>query len=200
MVLVTLFSKILSSSRAWTVFIMPFIFLFRIIKVVDEGWSEPCIFLWILASIAEAAAVIPNEATICFARETATFFNGPANLLSNYPTNSPDWIILEISALESFRSVDILLLNTFLSFVFCLIVNNNSWGRSFPSSILKLILRVAPTLFLKGVFSFFNRVSDNLTFTLLYSTTYIFTEPLQFLGKILASFLLIFLKLYILLS
>ena len=44
----------------------------------------------------EAAAVIPNEAKIFFAKGTATFVNGPANLLNNDPKNPPDWIILEI--------------------------------------------------------------------------------------------------------
>ena len=37
------------------------------------------------ASIAEAAAVIPNEAKVFFANGTATFINGPANLLNNDP-------------------------------------------------------------------------------------------------------------------
>ena len=40
-------------------------------------------FFWIPASIAEAAAVIPNRAKMFFAKETATFSNGPANLLNN---------------------------------------------------------------------------------------------------------------------
>ena len=97
--LVTHFNKILKSSRAWTIFIMPFICLFEIIKVVackaeDKGWPEPCI--WIPASIAEAAAKIPNGAKIFFARGTATLVNGPANLLNNNPKNPPDWIIFEI--------------------------------------------------------------------------------------------------------
>ena len=114
-----------------------------------------------------------NGAEIFFAKGTATFINAPANLLHNDPKNPPDWIILEIWALESFKSVDILLINAFLSFVFCLFVNNNSWGRSFLSSIFKLVLRVpVPVLFLTAVFNFFSCVSDNLTFTLLYSTIY----------------------------
>ena len=58
----------------------------------------------------------------------------------------------------------------FSALFFCLVVNNNSRGRSFPSRILKIILRVVPVLFLAAVFSFFSCVSDNLTFTLLYST------------------------------
>ena len=41
------------------------------------------------------------------AKETAIFINGQANLLNNDPKNPPDWIILEIWALESFKSVDV---------------------------------------------------------------------------------------------
>ena len=74
-------------------------------------------FFWIFASIAEAAAVIPNGAKTFFAKEIATFINRPANLLNNDPKNPLDWIILEIWAPESFKSVEILLLNAFLSFV-----------------------------------------------------------------------------------
>ena len=100
---------------------------------------------------------------------TATFANGPANLLNNEPKNPPDWISLEMWALESFISVDILLLKAFLSFVFCLVVSslvvsNNSWGRSFPSNIFELILKVVPVLFLTAVFSFVSCVFVNFTF------------------------------------
>ena len=48
-------------------------------------------------SIAEVAVVIPNGAKMLFAKGTATFISGPANLLD--PKNPPDWIILEMSAL-----------------------------------------------------------------------------------------------------
>ena len=113
----------------------------------------------------------------------ATFINGPANLLNNDAKNPPDWIILEIWALESFKSVDILLLKAFLSFVFCLVVNNNSCGKLFPLNIFKRIPKVVPVLFLTARFSFFSWVSDNLTFTLLYSTIYTnyrtFVVPLE---------------------
>ena len=37
-----------------------------------------------------AAAVISNRTKIFFANGTATFLNGPANLLSNAPKNPPD--------------------------------------------------------------------------------------------------------------
>ena len=69
---------------------MSFISSFEINKVVvPEQW----IFFWIPASIAEAAAVIPNGAKTFFAKGIATFINGPANLLNKNPT---DWVILEI--------------------------------------------------------------------------------------------------------
>ena len=77
-------------------------------------------FFLIPASIAEGVAIIPNGAKTFFAKGTASFINGPANLLSKDPKNPPDWIVLEIWALKSFISVDILLLRAFLSFVFCL--------------------------------------------------------------------------------
>ena len=57
-------------------------------------------FFLIPASIAEAAAVIPNGAKSFVAEGIA---NGPANLLNKDPKNPPDWIILEIWALESFK-------------------------------------------------------------------------------------------------
>ena len=74
---------------------MSFISLFEVIKVVvhrveEEGLPEPYIFFWIYTSIAEAAAVIPNWAKIFFAKGTATFINGPANLLNNDPKTPPD--------------------------------------------------------------------------------------------------------------
>ena len=77
------------------------------------------------ASIAEAASVIPNAAKTRFAKGIATFINRPANLFNNDGKNPPDWIILEIWVSESFKSVDVLLLNALLNFGFCLAVNNN---------------------------------------------------------------------------
>ena len=54
------------------------------------------------------------------------FINGPDNFFNNDPKNLPNQIILEIWALESFKSVDILLLNGFIRFIFCFAVSNNS--------------------------------------------------------------------------
>ena len=42
-------------------------------------------FSLIPASVAEAAAVTPNGAKIFFAKGTASFINGPANLLNKDP-------------------------------------------------------------------------------------------------------------------
>ena len=68
---------------------MLIIFLFGIIRVAV---SEPCIYFGIPASIAEAAAVIPNGAKMIFANGTATFINrrANANLLNNEHRSPPD--------------------------------------------------------------------------------------------------------------
>ena len=57
-------------------------------------FPEPCVFVffWNPASIAKAAAVIPNGAKTCFAKGIAIFNNGPANLLNNDPKNPPGLI------------------------------------------------------------------------------------------------------------
>ena len=47
-------------------------------------------FFWILESITDPAAVIPNGAKIFFANGTAVFINGPAVLLKYQPY----WIII----------------------------------------------------------------------------------------------------------
>ena len=76
-----------------------------------------------------------NGPKIFFASGTATFINGPANLLNNDPKNPPDWIMLDIWTLESCISVDMLFSNAFLNFLFRLTVSNNSWGESFPAEV-----------------------------------------------------------------
>ena len=124
---------------------MSFISSFEIIRLVVP---EPCIFFWIPTSIAEAAAVISNGAKIfLFAKGTATFIDGPANLLSNEPKNPPDWIILDIYVLGRSISVDILFSNAFVNFIFCLVVNNNSCVKLFPLNILIFILKLGPVYF-----------------------------------------------------
>ena len=74
---VTPSSKILEFLRVWTIFIMPFISLFEIIKAAIP---EPCIFFWTLASITEAASVILNDA-----KRIASYITGTGDLLNNDP-------------------------------------------------------------------------------------------------------------------
>ena len=64
------FNKIIVFLIAWTIFILPFISSFKIIKVVAPG---PCIFFWIPASISEVTAVIPGEGKIVFCRRNCYF-------------------------------------------------------------------------------------------------------------------------------
>ena len=108
----------------------------------------------------------------------ATFINGPANLLNNLPKNPPDCLIFFTCALLNFISVAELLLRAFLNLVFCLVVNNNSCGRS---SLLKFLipnLNVAPSLDLTAFLNLFNYTFVNLRFTSVYSTIiYKFYEP-----------------------
>ena len=56
----------LGSSSAWTILKKTFSSSFEIIKVAAP---EPSIFFWIPASIAEAAAVIANEANFFLPKE-----------------------------------------------------------------------------------------------------------------------------------
>ena len=124
----------------------------------------------ILPSITDIAAVKPNGANKFLANGNATFINGPANLLNNLPKNPPDCIIFFISALLNFISVAELLLTAFLNFVFCLVVNNNSCGRSSLLKFLITNLNVAPSLDLTAFLNLFNYTFVNLQSTLLYLT------------------------------
>ena len=67
----------------------------------------------------------------------------------------------------NFISVDILFSIAFLNLVACLVVNNNSQGKLFP-------LNISIHILLTVDFNLFSCESDNLTFTLFYSTIYIF--------------------------
>ena len=58
------------------------------------------------------------------------------NLLDQKPKDLPDWIILDIWALLSFTSVDILLSKVFLSLFICLVVKNNLCGNSSSSKLV----------------------------------------------------------------
>ena len=85
-------------------------------------------FFLILPSIADIAAAKPNGANTFLANGIATFINGLASLLNNLPENPPDCINFFICALLNFILVAKLLLIGLRNLVFCLVVNNNSWG------------------------------------------------------------------------
>ena len=59
-----------------------------------------------------------------------------SNLLDQKPKDLPDWIILDIWALLSFTSVDILLSKVFLSLFICLVVKNNLCCNSSSSKLV----------------------------------------------------------------
>ena len=110
------------SSRALAIFIVSFISLFETISVVVP---ESSIFFWIPKSIAHGATTNPNGIKVSFANGNDTFINGPSIVLYNAPKKPPDWVIFKICVLDRSASADILLLNTFLNFVFCLVVIGN---------------------------------------------------------------------------
>ena len=115
---------------------MSFISSFDIISTVllweDEGWPDPKIFLCILASAADAAAVNPKGIKTLLANCLITFFisdnpvfsNGPRSL----PRNRPDYVIWDNWVFDSLISVE-LLAKALQRFGTCLLVNSNLWGK-----------------------------------------------------------------------
>ena len=91
-VLLTPYNKIPEFPKALIIFIISFMSSCSIINLTPE----PCIFFYILPSIADIAAVKPNGPNTFLANGNATFINGPANLLNNLPKNPPDCIIFFI--------------------------------------------------------------------------------------------------------
>ena len=141
-VLVTPFNKILESSRAWTIFITSFLhFIMSFMSFFH--YVILCQFEFLHQSLKKLLLLLKELKKILLSELLLSLMDLLIMMLvNNDPKNPPDWVILEIWVSESSKSVDILLLNAFLSFVFCLVVNNNSWGRSFLSSIFRLILKV----------------------------------------------------------
>ena len=111
-----------------------------------------------------------------FAKGTATFINGPANLLTNELKNLRDWIISYICILHNFMSVDILFLIALLNLVVWLVASYNSWSKLFPLNILICILKFTTVWFLAAAFILFNRESANLTCTLYCIQPFIYSH------------------------
>ena len=105
-----------------------------------------------------------------------------------------------IWALESFKSVDMLLLNVFLNLFFVLlsvlIHETDNFHQAFSNSFVELLL-----FYLWWQFSIVSVVYPIIYYLLCCIRLFtLFTELLLFLCKILALFLLNFLKLYTLVS
>ena len=83
----------------------------------------------------------------------STFF---PKLPKQEPKDQPDSIILDISALLSFLSVDILLAKAFLILVVCLVVRNNSCGNSSSSQFFLFDLYLVSVLLFATGFNLLN--------------------------------------------
>ena len=120
----TPFNSIPESSRdlkcqKMSIFKMPFISSFQIIKVVVP---DPRIFLFIAAFVADAAVVIPSttKASITIFNNGSPDFNNGAKNIEN-----PPFRILVNCVYDNLISVDEWLAKTLQRFVPCLLVNNN---------------------------------------------------------------------------
>ena len=137
-----------------------FIFSVEIINVIIFAKSEglvpdPNIFLWIAASVADAASVNPNGIKMLLANVVSTFFikdnlvfiNDPKIL----PKNPLDCPILCKWVLDSFILAKEAFAKDFRSFETCVLVNNSSYGKLFSS--LESLTTESTTTFYESYFS-----------------------------------------------
>ena len=122
------------------------------IKIVNP---DPNIFLWIAASVADAAAVNPNRIKALLAnglstfpiKGNAVFSNGPKGLLRN----PPDCLILCTWVFDNFILADELFAKALRSYETCVLVNNKLSWKLFSSLESPIIfdkrLKVTPVLF-----------------------------------------------------
>ena len=114
------------SSRDLTVFMISFISSFKIINIV---MPDPNIFLKIATSVADVAAVNPNDIRTLLANGFNTFFikygpvfsNGPKSL----PKNPPDCPILCNWLFDKLMLTEELFVKALWSCESCVLVNNN---------------------------------------------------------------------------
>ena len=114
------------SSSDLTIFIISFISLLEIKNVV---LPDPSVFLWIVTSVAAAAAVSPNGIKTLLANGLSAFPIKGNSVFSNglkiLPKNSPDcpnFILADKSFVKALRS-----------FKTCVLVNNNLCEKLFSS-------------------------------------------------------------------
>ena len=119
-----------SSSEMKIIFMKSFISSFEFINVLTP---DPNIFLWIVTSAADAAAVNLNGIKTLLANSLNTFpiklhpgfSNGPKSL----PKNAPDCPILRYWVFDNITLVNELFAKVSRSFKTCVLVNNNFCGR-----------------------------------------------------------------------
>ena len=161
-----------SSSRDLIYFMISIISSLKDINVV---LPDPNIFLWIAASVADAA-VKPNGIKTLFANGLSTFSikcnpafsNGPKSL----PKSPPDCCILCNWVFDNFIFAEELFAEALRSFETCVLVKNNLWGKLF--SVLESPITFGKTLKVTSVpffipdFSLLIKELDNFTFKVLY--------------------------------
>ena len=119
-----------NSSRDLAIFTISFISSFEIISVVT---SDPNVFLWIAATVADAAAVNPNGIKTPLANSLSTFPIKDNPVLSSGPKrlsrNPPNGLILCSWVFDNFVLVDELFAKALRSLETCVLVNNNLCGK-----------------------------------------------------------------------
>ena len=99
--------------------------------------SDPNIFLWLDASVADAAAVNPNGIKTLFANDLSTFYIRENLVFSNGPNslhrNLLDCPILCNWIFDNFILVDEPFAKALQSLETFVLVNNNLWGKLFSS-------------------------------------------------------------------
>ena len=139
-------------------------------------------FLFIAASVADAAAVrpsTPNGLITDFSKGNPDFNNGAQNL-----KNSPFCILLNC-AFENLISVDVWLAKALRRFATCLLFNNNLCGKLASSSELPIIfddnLKITSTPFFIADFNLLSCEFDNFTFKLFYIRPKNYSMKLHFI-------------------
>ena len=122
------------SSRDLPFFMLSFISSFEIVCVVT---SDPNIFLWIAASVADAAAANPNVIKTLLANGLSIFPVTGNQFFSNRPKglsgNSPDYSILCNWVFDNLILADEFFAKALGSLETCVLVNSNLCGKLFPS-------------------------------------------------------------------
>ena len=122
------------SSRDLPFFMLSFISSFEIVCVVI---SDPNIFLWIAASVADAAAANPNVIKTLLANGLSTFPATGNQFFSNRPKrlsgNPPDYPILCNWVFDNLILADEFFAKALGSLETCVLVNSNLCGKLFPS-------------------------------------------------------------------